>query len=99
MSFAKLGFGAAADRYVDGHRLELAPPTLAKEKQLLVKLKEFFQSVALNRITAEMVLAYREWRAAQGVGPAIVNMEIGVLRRIMNASGGGRKKFEVATVP
>ena len=30
-----------------------------------------------------MVLAYREWRAAQGVGPAIVNMEIGVLRRIL----------------
>ena len=83
VNFAKLGFGAAADRYVDGRRLELAPPTLAKEKQLLVKLKEFFQAASLNRITAEMVLAYREWRAAQGVGPAIVNMEIGVLRRIL----------------
>jgi integrase len=83
VNFAKLGFGAAADRYVDGRRLELAPPTLAKEKQLLVKLKEFFQAASLNRITSEMVLAYREWRAAQGVGPAIVNMEIGVLRRIL----------------
>jgi hypothetical protein len=48
---------------------------------------------------ASRPLAAREWRAAQGVGPAIVNMEIGVLRRIMSASGGGRKKFEVATVP
>lgn len=83
VNFAKLGFGAAADRYVDSRRLELAPATLAKEKQLLVKLKEFFQAASLNRITAEMVLAYREWRAAQGVGPAIVNMEIGVLRRIL----------------
>jgi integrase len=83
VNFAKLGFGSAADRYLDGRRLELAPPTLAKEKQLLVKLKEFFQASSLNRLTAESVLAYREWRAAQGVGPAIVNMEVGVLRRIL----------------
>jgi integrase len=82
-SFSKLEFGEAADRYLDGRRLELAAVTLVKEKQLLVKLREFFQASPLNRITAEKVLAYREWRAAQRVGPAIVNMKVGVLRRIL----------------
>src|SRR5437016_1307470 len=77
-AFSKLAFGEAADRYLDGRRVELAPVTLGKEKQLLVRLKEFFQASPLNRITAEKVLAYREWRAAQGVGPAIINMEVGV---------------------
>jgi integrase len=83
LDFAKLIFGEAADKYLAGRRLELAPSTYVKEEQLLVKLREFFQVIRLNRISSEQVLAYREWRSNQGVGPAIVNMEIGVLRRIL----------------
>ena len=29
------------------------------------------------------MLAFREWRSNQGVGPAIINMEVGTLRRIL----------------
>jgi integrase len=82
-NFSRLAFGEASDRYLEGRRLELNPTTLAKEKQLLVRLREFFQASPLNKITAEEVLAYRDWRASKGVGPAMVNMEIGVLRRIL----------------
>lgn len=82
-SFAKLAFGEAANRYLEGRRLELAPVTLTKERQLLVKLKEFFQAAPVARISADDILAYRDWRASQGVGPAMVNMEIGVLRRML----------------
>lgn len=47
-----------------------------------MKLKEYFGGTKLNRISAEQVLDYREWRAAT-CGPALVNMEIGVLRRVL----------------
>ncbi|HKQ03727.1 MAG TPA: site-specific integrase [Blastocatellia bacterium] len=82
-NFAKLAFGEAAKRYLEGRRLELAPATLVNEQQLLVKLKEFFQASPVARISAEDILAYREWRASQKVGPGIINLEVGVLRRML----------------
>jgi len=82
-SFARLAFGEAADKYEASRALELSPSSQTKEKQLLVKLREFFQAARLTHISSERVLEYREWRAAQGVGPRIINMEIGVLRRIL----------------
>ena len=82
-NFGRLAFGEAADRYLAGRRLELATLSYAKERQLLVKLREYFQARPLNRIKVDDVLGYREWRSGQSVGPAIINMEIGVLRRIL----------------
>ncbi len=82
-SFARLAFGEAAEKYLATRKLELAKSSLAKETQLLVKLKEFFVTTRLNRISVEQVFSYREWRAKQDCGPAIINMEIGVLRRIL----------------
>ncbi|MBA2735059.1 MAG: site-specific integrase [Acidobacteria bacterium] len=82
-SFARLAFGEAADRYIAGRGIELAQSSLMKEKQLLVKPREFFQATALSRISADGILEYREWRAAQNIGPAMLNMEVGVLRRIL----------------
>ena len=81
-TFARLPFIEAAEKYLAGRKLELQPSSLTKEKQLLVKLKEYFGATKLNRITAEQILDYREWRAAT-CGPALVNMETGVLRRIL----------------
>src|SRR5207249_12318124 len=70
------------------------PSSQAKERQLLVKLREYFKAKRLTQITTDDVLAFREWRArapgtaGQGrsqkrVGPAIINMEVGCLRRIL----------------
>ena len=81
--FARLAFGEAANRYLDGRRLELAPASLTKERQLLVRLRQFFQATPLKNIAAEHVREYREWRSKQGVGPAIINMEVGCVRRIL----------------
>lgn len=81
-SFARLAFTEAADKYLASRKLELAPASLTKETQLLVKLKEYFGLTRLNKITAEMVLGYREWRAAS-CGPATINAETGILRRIL----------------
>jgi integrase len=81
--FAKLAFIEAADRYLDGRRLELIESSQTKEKQLLVKPREFYQQKPLSKITTEDVQRYREWRSGTGVGPALINMEIGVIRRIL----------------
>src|SRR5207249_5061073 len=76
-------------------RLELKPSRQAKERQLLAKLRQYFTSKRLGQITTDDVLAYREWRAGSPgtagqarskkptVGPAIINMEVGCLRRIL----------------
>ena len=81
--FAKLAFIQAAESYFNGRKLELSESSQKKEQQLLVKPSEFFQQKSLARITAEDILQFREWRSRTGVGPAIINMEVGVVRRIL----------------
>lgn len=82
-SFARLAFGEAADKYLASRKLELSPSSFLKEKQLLIRPCEYFQATPLNKISAERLIDYREWRADQSVGPVMLNMEIGVLRRIL----------------
>ena len=43
----------------------------------------FFQQKCLAKITAEDILQFREWRSKGGVGPSIMNMEVGVIRRML----------------
>jgi integrase len=76
-------FGLAADDYVTARKLELAPASQAKEKQLLVQLRAYFKQEPLKAITAKRITEYRAWRAEQGVGPATLNAELGILRRIL----------------
>lgn len=76
-------FGLAADDYVTARKLELAPASQAKEKQLLVQLRAYFKQEPLKAITAKRITEYRAWRSEQGVGPATLNAELGILRRIL----------------
>jgi integrase len=82
-SLARQPFGLAADDYVAARHLELAPASRAKEKQLLVQLRAYFAEQPLKAITAKRITDYRTWRAAQKVGPATLNAELGILRRMM----------------
>jgi integrase len=81
--FAKLPFAAAAESYFNGRKLELGNSSQKKERQLLVKPQEFFQQKCPSKITAEDVQRFREWRSKSGIGPAIINMEVGVIRRML----------------
>jgi integrase len=81
--FAKLPFPQASTSYLNGRRLELSASSQKKEHQLLVKPRMFFQEKCLSKVTAEDVLRFREWRSESGVGPAIINMEVGVIRRML----------------
>src|SRR5215469_11826382 len=91
-SLARQPFGQAADDYQIARKLELAPASQAKEKQLLVQLRAYFKQEPLKSINAKRINEYRAWRAEQKtvraekehtVGPATLNAELGLLRRIM----------------
>ncbi len=82
-ALARLPFGQAADEYVSARKLELATASQAKEKQLFVQLRAFFRQEPLKAITVKRITDYRTWRAEQGVGPATLNAELGILRRVM----------------
>ena len=96
-SMARQPFGLAADDYVTARKLELAPASQAKEKQLLVQLRAYFKQEPLKTITAKRITDYRAWRASQTkevkagetvrqmlcAGPATLNAELGILRRIL----------------
>lgn len=82
-SLARQPFTDAADDYMTARTLELAPASQAKEKQLLVQLRAYFRQEPLKKITAKRITEYRAWRAEQGVGPATLNAELGILRRVM----------------
>ena len=49
----------------------------------MAKPCEFFQQKSLAKITSEDVLRFREWRSDDGVGPATINMEVGIIRRML----------------
>jgi integrase len=81
--FARLAFSEAADRYLESRKLELSPRSLKKERQLLVHPRRFFGAKALNRIDSESLLSYRESRAKKDLKPSYLNMEMGVIRRVL----------------
>jgi integrase len=91
-TLARQPFVLAADDYMTARKLELASASQAKEKQLLVQLRAYFKQEPLKSITAKQIAEYRAWRADQKViragrerkvGPATLNAELGILRRIM----------------
>jgi integrase len=83
IGFAKLPFSQAADGYFRERRLELQESSQRKERQLLVKPRKFFKQRSISKITSDDVLRFREWRSENGGGPAVINMETGVIRRIL----------------
>ena len=96
-SLARQPFGQAADDYMTARKLELATASQAKEKQLLVQLRAYFKQEPLKAITAKRITEYRTWRSSQTrdvkagesvrqvlcAGPATLNAELGILRRIL----------------
>jgi integrase len=82
-TLARLPFGQAADDYINARKLELALASQAKEKQLLVQLRAYFKQEPLKTVTVKRITDYRAWRAEQKVGPATLNAELGILRRIL----------------
>ena len=82
-TIARQPFSQAAEDYLAARKLELALASQAKKRQLLVQLKAYFQQEPLRSLTIKRITDYRTWRAEQRVGPATLNAELGILRRIL----------------
>lgn len=76
--FARLPFEEAAAKYLVSRLPQLAESSQKKERQLLTKPTQHFKGVRLRDLSAEDVLGYRQWRISAGVGPSIINMEMGL---------------------
>ena len=86
--FARKPFSEAAAHYLEERRGHVAERTLQFEQERLRPLIRFFNGKPLLRIKAEDVAAYQRERRAngdsgEGISNRTINMETGVLRRIL----------------
>ena len=81
--YAKLAFTEAAERYVADRLAHLAPRSILTEKERLKPLRAFFGTTALTRTSADTVREYIAQRKQQGAANRTLNMELGILRRIL----------------
>lgn len=63
--------------------MELSGASYQKEKHLLAQPQRFFQTKRMNEVPTEDLLAFREHRSKTNVGPATINMGMGVIGRML----------------
>ena len=80
---ARVSFGEAADRYSEERLAHLAPRSVSTERERLKPLRAYFAGMTLAGISADSILAYIGHRKKAGASNRTVNMEIGILRRIL----------------
>lgn len=81
--FARKPFAAAADQFLEERKPHVAERTYVLERNLLSPLRKFFGERVLLRIRAEDISTYQRQRRTTGISGRTLNMEVGVLRRIM----------------
>lgn len=81
--FARKSFSVAANQFLEDRKPHVAERTFVLERNLLNPLRAFLGDKQLLRIRAEDVTAYQRSRRETGISGRTLNMEIGVLRRIM----------------
>src|SRR5579872_2575751 len=80
--FGRKPFGEAAKVYLEERTPHVAPRTIQFERERLKPLAAHFGTQPLIRIKAEDIGAYQRERL-KAVAPRTVNMEVGVLRRLL----------------
>ena len=81
--FARKPFGEAAKLYLEERKPHVAERTQQFEKERLNPLMKFFGENPLLRVKAEHISAYQRSRLAHGISGRTINMEVGVLRRML----------------
>jgi integrase len=79
----RVKFGEATDRYSEERLAHLAPRSIATEQERLKPLRGYLGSTSLLAISADLILAYIGHRKKAGASNRTVNMEIGILRRML----------------
>jgi integrase len=81
--FAKLNFTQAIERYLDDRAAHVQPRSKRSESDHAKPIREYFASLPIARIDTDSILAYIRHRKAKGLSNTTINMEIGILRRIL----------------
>jgi integrase len=81
--FSKLNITEAIERYLEDRAAHVQPRSKRSESDHAKPLRDYFRSLPIARIDAESILAYVRQRKADGLSNTTVNMEIGILRRIL----------------
>ena len=80
----------AADAYLEGKRLHCSPRTIEFEEERLISLKRYFGDVPLTAITAKAIADYQRGRHEKGAANRTINMDVGVLSRVLKSRGRWR---------
>jgi integrase len=81
--FSKLNITEAIERYLEDRAAHVQPRSKRSESDHAKPLRDYFGFLSIARIDAESILAYVRQRKADGLSNTTVNMEIGILRRIL----------------
>lgn len=81
--FARLALPEALDRYLADRSAYVAPPSDRSESDHSKPLREYFGATPVARILTDSILAYIRDRKEKGISNTTVNMEIGILRRVL----------------
>ena len=80
----------AVNAYLDGKRLHCSPQTIEFEEGRLVSLKRHFGDMPLTAITAKAIADYQRTRHEKGAANRTINMDVGVLSRVLKSCGRWR---------
>jgi integrase len=81
--FGRLGFGEALDRYLADRYVRVAAKSHRTESDHAKPLRDYFGTTSIVHIRVESILAYIRERKKKGLSNTTVNMELGILRRIL----------------
>jgi len=81
--FARKSFSEAATIYIEERKPHVSERTTQFEKERLKPLCKHFGDNSLSRFKAENITGYQTARLASGISGRTVNMETGVLRRML----------------
>ena len=82
-SFARLAFTEALNRYLADRSVQVAPRSHRTESDHAKPLRESFSLTPVARISADAIMAYIRQRKERGLSNVTINMEIGILRRVL----------------
>lgn len=85
--FAKRTFVAACDVYIEERAVRVSARTIRTEREHWKHLRAFFKDKPVFRIDEDDVREYLRTRKAAGAANRTINMETGILRRIIVRAG------------
>ena len=83
LSFARLAFTEAAERYIADRLARIQPKTACIERERALQLKKYFGTTQVSRISTDSILAYIAERKQAGTSNATINRDLDVLRGVL----------------